>query len=238
MRRRTGPTRPTATACRPLAVIGCGVLCGAAHRSCCGPTCYSKEHAPSFTDEYWQGRPRSARGAPGRDRRLWRWIARARTTSRLLLMHSSRMAAPSASTGGTYQDQKSFGRTETVEDYYLTRVRRADAVENPIDRQAPDLFGTIAFGGDSPGSAPSSSTARSSTSRSSWMPPEELAGHRGRPTNRWDFFEVKRASATRGISSRSPFWWGVAGLGIGLVSGTILYPAFNSSGCCPRPGRA
>ena len=123
---------------------------------------------------------------------------------------------------GTYQDQKSFGRTETVEDYYLTRVPAvADAVENPIDRQALDLlFGTIAAGGDSLWFGTIEQYGKDH--------PEEfldaMKGWQGivsAETNRWDFFEVK-GKRYQGYLVTLAILVGVAGLGIGLLMDNFI----------------
>ena len=131
-------------------VIGCGVLCVLLIAwALWSYFRYGKEHAPSFTDEYWRDVP-DPRVHPAVIGRLWRWDRESQDDFTATLMHLSHSGAIRIDRG-TYQDQKSFGRTETVEDYYLTRVPAvADAVENPIDRQALDLlFGPIAAGGDS-----------------------------------------------------------------------------------------
>ena len=72
---------------------------------------YGKEHAPSFTDEYWRDVP-DPRVHPAVIGRLWRWDRESQDDFTATLMHLSHSGAIRIDRG-TYQDQKSFGRTET-----------------------------------------------------------------------------------------------------------------------------
>ena len=202
-------------------VIGCGVLCVLLIAwALWSYFRYGKEHAPSFTDEYWRDVP-DPRVHPAVIGRLWRWDRESQDDFTATLMHLSHSGAIRIDRG-TYQDQKSFGRTETVEDYYLTRVPAvADAVENPIDRQALDLlFGTIAAGGDSLWFGTIEQYGKDH--------PEEfldaMKGWQGivsAETNRWDFFEVK-GKRYQGYLVTLAILVGVAGLGIGLLMDNFI----------------
>ena len=202
-------------------VIGCGVLCVLLIAwALWSYFRYGKEHAPSFTDEYWRDVP-DPRVHPAVIGRLWRWDRESQDDFTATLMHLSHSGAIRIDRG-TYQDQKSFGRTETVEDYYLTRVPAvADAVENPIDRQALDLlFGTIAAGGDSLWFGTIEQYGKDHpeeflNAMKSWQ------GIVSAETNRWDFFEVK-GKRYQGYLVTLAILVGVAGLGIGLVMDNFI----------------
>ena len=202
-------------------VIGCGVLCVLLIAwALWSYFRYGKEHAPSFTDEYWRDVP-DPRVHPAVIGRLWRWDRESQDDFTATLMHLSHSGAIRIDRG-TYQDQKSFGRTETVEDYYLTRVPAvADAVENPIDRQALDLlFGTIAAGGDSLWFGTIEQYGKDHPEEfldamKSWQ------GIVSAETNRWDFFEVK-GKRYQGYLVTLAILVGVAGLGIGLVMDNFI----------------
>ena len=202
-------------------VIGCGVLCVLLIAwALWSYFRYGKEHAPSFTDEYWRDVP-DPRVHPAVIGRLWRWDRESQDDFTATLMHLSHSGAIRIDRG-TYQDQKSFGRTETVEDYYLTRVPAvADAVENPIDRQALDLlFGTIAAGGDSLWFGTIEQYGKDHPEEfldamKSWQ------GIVSAETNRWDFFEVK-GKRYQGYLVTLAILVGVAGLGIGLLMDNFI----------------
>ena len=202
-------------------VIGCGVLCVLLIAwALWSYFRYGKEHAPSFTDEYWRDVP-DPRVHPAVIGRLWRWDRESQDDFTATLMHLSHSGAIRIDRG-TYQDQKSFGRTEAVEDYYLTRVPAvADAVENPIDRQALDLlFGTIAAGGDSLWFGTIEQYGKDHPEEfldamKSWQ------GIVSAETNRWDFFEVK-GKRYQGYLVTLAILVGVAGLGIGLVMDNFI----------------
>ena len=202
-------------------VIGCGVLCVLLIAwALWSYFRYGKEHAPSFTDEYWRDVP-DPRVHPAVIGRLWRWDRESQDDFTATLMHLSHSGAIRIDRG-TYQDQKSFGRTETVEDYYLTRVPAvADAVENPIDRQALDLlFGTIAAGGDSLWFGTIQQYGKDHPEKfldamKSWQ------GIVSAETNRWDFFEVK-GKRYQGYLVTLAILVGVAGLGIGLLTDNFI----------------
>ena len=110
---------------------------------------FGKEHTPDFTDEYWRDVPDQA-VHPAVIARLWRWNRESQNDFTTTLMHLSHLGAIRIDKG-SYDEPKSFGRSEKVEDYYLTRVSSvADTVEDPIDQRALSLlFDTIAEGKDS-----------------------------------------------------------------------------------------
>ncbi len=110
---------------------------------------YGKEHVPDFTDEYWRDVP-SPGMHPAVIARLWRWDRESQDDFTATLMHLSHIGAIRIDRG-SYEKPKAFGRSESVDDYYLTRIPAvANEVSDPIDRAALDLlFGTVAEGGDS-----------------------------------------------------------------------------------------
>ncbi|MDJ1650009.1 MULTISPECIES: DUF2207 domain-containing protein [Gordonibacter] len=133
-----------------LLLIGCGVVCVLLIAwALWSYFRYGREHKPDFTDEYWRDVP--APGVhPAVIGRLWRWNRESQNDFTATLMHLSHIGALRIDRG-SYQEPKAFGRLETVEDYYFTRVPAvADAVTDPIDRATLDLlFDVIAGGTDS-----------------------------------------------------------------------------------------
>ena len=131
-------------------VVGCGVICVLLIAwALWSYFRHGKEHEPDFTDEYWRDVP-SPNVHPAVIGRLWRWDRESQDDFTATLMHLSHVGAIRIDRG-SYEKPKKFGGSETVEDYYLTRVPAvADAVTNPIDRHALDLlFNTIAGSRDS-----------------------------------------------------------------------------------------
>lgn len=110
---------------------------------------YGREHKPEFTEEYWRDVP-SKQDHPVVMARLWRWNRESNDDLTATLMHLSHLGAIQINKG-SYEQPASFGRTKTVDDYYLTRVPAvADSLTDPIDRIAMGiLFGQIANGADS-----------------------------------------------------------------------------------------
>lgn len=110
---------------------------------------YGREHKPAFTEEYWRDVP-SPQDHPVVMARLWRWNRENNDDLTATLMHLSHKGAIQINKG-SYEQPASFGRTKTVDDYYLTRVPAvADALTDPIDLAAMDiLFNKVARGSDS-----------------------------------------------------------------------------------------
>lgn len=110
---------------------------------------YGREHKPQFTEEYWRDVP-SSHDHPVVMARLWRWNRESNDDLTATLMYLSHKGAIQINKG-SYEQPASFGRTKTVDDYYLTRVPAvADALTDPIDKMAMDiLFNKVAKGADS-----------------------------------------------------------------------------------------
>lgn len=131
-------------------VIGCGIvavlLIAWALRAYLK---YGREHKPEFTEEYWRDAP-SRQDHPVVMARLWRWNKESNDDLTATLMYLSHKGAIHINKG-SYEQPASFGRTKTVEDYYLTRVPAvADSLTDPIDVAAMDiLFNKVAGGRDS-----------------------------------------------------------------------------------------
>lgn len=131
-------------------IIGCGLICVLLVAwGLWSYFRYGKEHTADFTDEYWRDVPQKD-VHPAVIGRLWRWDRESQDDFTATLMHLSHIGAIRIDKG-SYEKPGSFGKTETVEDYYLTRVTAiADAVTSPIDRQALRLlFKTVSDGKDS-----------------------------------------------------------------------------------------
>ncbi len=129
-------------------VIGCAALCvlllawalWAYFR-------FGREHKPDFTDEYWRDVPDPS-VHPAVIGRLWRWDREDSDDFSATVMHLAHVGAVRIDSG-SYQE-KGLLRERTKEDYYITRLPAADAVESPVDREALDLlFGRVADGADS-----------------------------------------------------------------------------------------
>ena len=110
---------------------------------------YGKEYTPDFTEHYWRDVP-SPQDHPVVMARLWRWNRESNDDLTATLMYLSHKGAIQISQG-SYDVPASFGRSKTVDDYYLTRVPAiADTLTDPIDTKAMDLlFTTVAQGADS-----------------------------------------------------------------------------------------
>ena len=129
-------------------VIGCAALCvlllvwglWAYFR-------FGREHKPDFTDEYWRDVPDPS-VHPAVIGRLWRWDREDSDDFSATVMHLAHVGAVRIDSG-SYQE-KGLLRERTKEDYFITRLPAADAVENPVDREALNLlFGRVAGGADS-----------------------------------------------------------------------------------------
>ena len=129
-------------------VIGCGVICvlliAWALRAYFK---YGREYKPSFTGEYWRDVPDPS-VHPAAIGRLWRWDRESQDDFTATLMHLAHIGAIRIDSG-SYEEPGVFGRTKTVDDYYLTRLPAADNVTDPIDQQTLGLlFGRFANGAD------------------------------------------------------------------------------------------
>ena len=129
-------------------VIGCGVICvlliAWALRAYFK---YGREYKPSFTGEYWRDVPDPSIH-PAVIGRLWRWDRESQDDFSATLMHLAHIGAIRIDSG-RYEEAAAFGRTKTVDDYYITRLPAADNVVDSVDRQALELlFDRFAGGTD------------------------------------------------------------------------------------------
>ena len=202
-------------------IIGCGVICvlliAWALRAYFK---YGKEHKPDFTDEYWRDVPDS-RIHPAVIGRLWRWDRESQDDFTATLMHLSHLGAIRIDSG-SYDQPKSLGRTETVDDYYLTRMPAvADVVTDPIDRAALDLlFDTVAGGQDSLWFGSIEKFGKDHPERFV----DELRTWQGivsAQTNHEDFFEAK-SKRYQGYLIMLAVVVGIAGLAIGFFMGNFI----------------
>ncbi len=128
-------------------VIGCGVLCVLLIAwALWSYFRYGKEHAPSFTDEYWRDVP-DPRVHPAAIGRLWRWDRESQDDFTATLMHL-RTSAPSASTRGSVQEPDAFGRTETSTTTTSRDCPRASGLD-PLDRRRSISCSHLCAGADS-----------------------------------------------------------------------------------------
>lgn len=106
---------------------------------------HGKEHKPRFTEQYWRDVP--DRGVhPAEIGRLWRFDSPNQNDMVATIMRLADDGAI-AINRGSYPDQEKPERQ--VEDYYLTRLPKADGLDNPIDRQTVKfLFETVGEGSD------------------------------------------------------------------------------------------
>lgn len=202
-------------------IIGCGIICvllivwalWSYFR-------YGKEHKPDFTDEYWRDVPDS-HIHPAVIGRLWRWDHENQDDFTATLMHLSHIGAIRIDRG-SYEEAKSFGRSETVDDYYLSLVPAiADSVTDPIDRAALDLlFGTVAGG--------QGSLWFKTIEKYGKDHPKEFVdalktwqGVVSAETNREDFFELK-AKRYQSYLITLAILVAVAGIGIGFFTGNFI----------------
>ncbi|MEG0461698.1 DUF2207 domain-containing protein [Gordonibacter sp.] len=202
-------------------VIGCGVICvlliAWALRAYFK---YGKEHHPGFTDEYWRDVP-DPRIHPAVIGRLWRWDRENQDDFTATLMHLSHIGAIRIDSG-SYDQPKSFGRTEAVDDYRLTRIPAvADNVTDPIDRSALSLlFGTVAAGQDSLWFGSIEKFGKDHPERFV----DELSNWQGlvsAQANREDFFEAK-SKRYQGYLIAMAVVVGIAGLVIGFFMGNFI----------------
>lgn len=202
-------------------VIGCGVICvlliAWALRAYFK---YGKEHKPSFTDEYWRDVP-DPHVHPAVIGRLWRWDRESQDDFTATLMHLSHLGAIRIDSG-SYDKPKSLGRTEKVDDYYLTRMPAvADKITDPIDRAALDLlFDTVAGGQNSLWFGSIETFGKDNPERFV----DELRTWQGvvsAQTNREDFFEAK-SKRYQGYLIMLAVVVGIAGLAIGFFMGNFI----------------
>lgn len=106
---------------------------------------HGKEHRPRFTEEYWRDVPE--RGVhPAEIGRLWRFDSPSPNDLTATVMHLAHEGAVRMDRG-SYPDPEHPDRT--VEDYYLTRLPQAAALDSAIDRATIDfLFETVGEGAD------------------------------------------------------------------------------------------
>ncbi|MCL2889088.1 MAG: DUF2207 domain-containing protein, partial [Eggerthellaceae bacterium] len=110
---------------------------------------YGKEHKPEFTETYWRDLP-SNKDHPAAIARLWRFNKESTSDFTATLIHLVNSGAILINKGSYYKPG-SFGKSQLVEDYYLTRVPEvANLVKSPIDREALHfLFNEISKGANS-----------------------------------------------------------------------------------------
>ena len=181
---------------------------------------YGREHKPEFTEEYWRDVP-SKRDHPVVMARLWRWNKESTDDLTATLMHLSHKGAIQINKG-SYEQPAPFGRTKTVEDYYLTRVPAvADTLTDPIDIAALHLlFATVAGGADSLWFGTIQQYGKD-------HPEEfvnELASWQGIVTaavNQRDFFEAK-GERYQWILLGVAIAFGVIGVGLSIVTGNFI----------------
>ena len=128
---------------------------------------HGREYKPQFQEKYWRDVPEKG-AAPAVIGRLWRWDEESPNDLTATLMHLSHVGAIRID-AGSYEAPASglfaVGRTNTVNDYYITRQPNWESkLEGPIDEAAMHLlfdvvapgqnslwFGTIQqFGSDNP----------------------------------------------------------------------------------------
>lgn len=150
---------------------------------------YGREHQPIFTDEYWRDVPDPSIH-PAAIGRLWRWDRESPDDFTATLMHLAHIGAIRID-AGSYEERGAFGKTKTVDDYYITKLPAAKDVTDPIDmRTLGFLFGRISNGANS--------LWFGSIKKYGEDNPEDfVSGMRGwqgslsAVTNREDFFEAK-----------------------------------------------
>lgn len=109
---------------------------------------YGREHKPSFTDEYWRDVPDPSIH-PAVIGRLWRWDRESPDDFTATLMHLAHIGAIRID-AGSYEERGAFGKTKTVDDYYITKLPVAKDVTDPVDmRTLGFLFGCISNGANS-----------------------------------------------------------------------------------------
>lgn len=202
-------------------IIGCGVVCALLIAwALWSYFRHGKEHAPDFTDEYWRDVP-APDVHPAVIGRLWRWDRESQDDFSATLMHLSHIGAIRIDKG-TYEQDKSFGRSETVDDYYITRVSAVErTVTDPIDLAALNfLFGTIAAGGDSLWFGTIEQYGKKNPEKfiegmKSWQ------GVVSALTNKQDFFEQK-SKRYRGYLIAAAVLVAIAGIGIFILMSNFI----------------
>ncbi len=100
---------------------------------------YGKEHAATFTGDYWRDVPHKG-VHPAVISRLYRWNRVSNDDFTATIMHLAHEGFISINRG-TYMKQDSFGRQEQVADYYITRSSTKSMKDaDPIDRKAIELL--------------------------------------------------------------------------------------------------
>ncbi len=202
-------------------IIGCGVVCVLLIAwALWSYFRFGKEHEPDFTEEYWRDVPDPS-VHPAVIGRLWRWDRESQDDFTATLMHLSHVGAIRIDRG-SYEKPKKFGGTETVEDYYLTRMPAvADTMTNPIDTQTLGLlFGTIAGGRDSLWFGTIQQYGKDHpddfvSSMKGWQ------GILSAETNRCDFFEAK-GKRYQGYLVALAIVVALAGVGIGVMTENFI----------------
>ncbi|SEO52392.1 Uncharacterized membrane protein [Denitrobacterium detoxificans] len=101
---------------------------------------HGKEHKPTFTEDYWRDVP-NRNVHPATIGRLWRFGKEDSNDFMATIMYLSHAGVLTIAKG-TYQKNK-----KTVEDYYITiKDEEADALSDPIDREAIKLLRKVSNG--------------------------------------------------------------------------------------------